>query len=125
MRAEEFQNQLYQAQDLISKENFDSAQKILNELKEVEKNGEFDYSLTHKLYQLISNLESLINQKTISLILKQLSETTNEISLKELEENLFEKENLHLEPGILRREIEILILRGILDIKIEGDTIKF
>jgi len=124
MEAEEFQKKLYQAQELMSAEEFDSAKEILDKLKEIEKQGDFDFNLTHKLYQLISNLESLMNQKEISGVLGNLSKLRDKISIEELEEILNKKE-LNFEEGILQREIELLILRGLINLKIDGNIIYF
>jgi hypothetical protein len=43
----------------------------MSQPKAIEKEGEFDYSLTHRLYQLLSNSYSLYNQQIILKVLKK------------------------------------------------------
>ncbi|MFW9951964.1 MAG: hypothetical protein ACFFKA_17740, partial [Candidatus Thorarchaeota archaeon] len=63
MNTEEFSSKLREVQNLMQQEKYDGAIQILETLKEIEKAGDFDYSLTHKLYQLLSNSKSLYNQQ--------------------------------------------------------------
>ena len=62
MDSKEFQNQLTEAHDLMTHENYKDAIILLEKLKEAEKQSNFDYSLTHQLFQLLSNAHSLYNQ---------------------------------------------------------------
>ena len=124
MNTNEFQIKLQKAQDLMQQEKYDNALELLEELKEIEKLGDFDYSLTHKLYQLISNSKSLYNQQKILKIVNKASENEDSISFFDLKKKL-QEENIELEVSILRREIEILILRSLLNCKIQEDRLLF
>jgi len=125
MDSEEFFERLGKAQDLMAEEKYIDALNILYKLKEIEQKGEFDYSLTHKLYQLISNSESLLNQTRILKALDEISKKYDSISFDELSKLLEKVQNISLEPGILRREIELLILRNKIPYKIETDSLIF
>jgi hypothetical protein len=125
MNSEEFRIKLDKAQDLMKQEKYDKALQLLETLKELEKLGDFDYSLTHKLYQLISNSKSLYNQQIILNLINQISQKQNSISIINLHKELKEKEKLELEYSTLKREIEILILRSLLICQIDGDTLIF
>lgn len=121
MDSQEFVKKLSEVQDLMQKEKYKDAIFILDALKEIEKQGDFDYNLTHKLYQLISNTHSLYNQE---IILKAMNESSSKIvSFDTLLELVNKNSDLGLKKDILRREIELLILRGKLDVKIEKDTV--
>ena len=121
MKSEEFTAKLTEASELMREEKYKDALEILLELKEIEKKGDFDYNLTHKLYQLISNTKSLYNQE---LVLKALESIPySQISFKELYEKLQIAENIDFDISILKREIEILILRGKLSCEIDGENI--
>ena len=65
MEPNEFAQKLIEVQDLMKNENYEEAIVILEKLKEIDQKGDFDYNLTHKLYQLISNTHSLYHQKII------------------------------------------------------------
>jgi len=125
MKTEEFMERLGKAQDLISKEKYSEALKILYKLKKIEQKGDFDYSLTHKLYQLISNSESLLNQSRILNELEKVSQNIESISFDKLSKHLEKEQSLTLEPAILRREIELLILRNKIQHKIQKDSLVF
>ncbi|MFX0060511.1 MAG: hypothetical protein ACFE85_07440 [Candidatus Hodarchaeota archaeon] len=125
MKSQEFIKRLNDAQELMLKEKYKEAIAVLDQLKQIEKNGDFDYNLTHKLYQLDSNSHSLYNQQIILKVLLTLSKKKESISLFELSQDLKENEDLDLEKSILRREIEILILRSLITAKIEGDLLLF
>ena len=112
-----------EVQELMKTENYAEALVILSKLKDIEKKGDFDYSLTHKLYQLDSNCHSLYNQEKILKKIRIFAENQNSIPLKNLKESL--SPELILDDGLLRREIELLILRGLLNCKIEGNELKF
>jgi hypothetical protein len=109
----------------MSKESYKEAIIILEKLKELDKNIDFDYNLTHRLYQLDSNTRSLYNQEIILKLLTQLSIKTKKVSLDDLNQKLKELNNLDLSVDILRREIEILILRNLLSCRIDGEFLIF
>ena len=123
MKKKEFIDKLNQVQDLMKKEKYRDALLLLDKLKTVEKSMDFDYNLTHKLYQLDSNTQSLYNQQIILNNLQKMSKKQRSISFNELCRIIKEKNNLILPNDIVRREIELLILRNLLDCKIEGDKI--
>ena len=94
-------------------------------MKEADKAGNFDYNLTHKLYQLISNSQSLYNQQKVLSTIQKISHKQKSISFQKLKDILKEQENLDLDEQVLRREVEILILRSLLKCKIEGYNLVF
>jgi len=124
MKPNEFANNLNEVQDLMAKEKYKEALVLLEHLKELDKSSDFDYNLTHKLYQLDSNTRSLYNQKVILERLKSINKDIKLISIAEFNEMLRLKDNLLLEEPILRRELEILILRGIISIEFQGIMLK-
>ena len=123
METKDFISKLNEVQDLMKEEKYEEALKILDNLKEIERNGDFDYSLTHKLYQYISNSKSLFNQQIILGKITEISKNQPSITFKELNKSI--KQDLDLSEDILRREIELLILRGLISIKIEGEKLIF
>jgi len=125
MDANDFARDLTDAQELMRKEKYIEALVILNKLKDADKAGDFDYNLTHKLYQLISNSQSLYNQQRVLSVIKKISLEQKSISFIALNEILKKQENVELDELILRREVEILILRSLLDIKIDGNDLVF
>lgn len=124
MGTQEFITQLNRAQDLMSQEKYKEAIVLLEELKEIDKETDLNYNLTHRLYQLYSNCQSLYNQK---IILRQINEIKSKskpiITFHELNQMLMGK--INLEEKILVREIELLILRGLLSCRIEDNEIIF
>lgn len=125
MDSQELFSKLKDAQELMSKEKYKDALILLYKLKEIEKSGDFDYNLTHKLYQLISNSESLYNQKVILKVITDISQKQDSISIAELNKILLSSKGMSIEDPILRREIEILILRSLITCKIDKDKIVF
>ena len=125
MDANDFVKDLNDAQELMRNEKYPAALLILDKLKEADKAGSFDYNLTHKLYQLISNSQSLYNQKRVLSVVKKISHAQKSISINELSEILKKQENIELDELILRREVEILILRSLLECKIENNNLVF
>ena len=125
MDANDFVKDLTDAQELMRGEKYLEALVILNKLKEADKAGEFDYNLTHKLYQLISNSQSLFNQQRVLSVIKTISQKQKSISFIALKTILKEQEDVELDELILRREVEILILRSLLACKIEGNDLVF
>ena len=125
MEPKEFIDELNKVQDLLSQEKYSEAISLLENLKEIEKQSNFNYNLTHKLYQLDSNTLSLYNQKKILDIISNLSQKQNAITFAELQKKLKEVDDIALDETILRREIEILILRELILCNIEGDKLIF
>jgi hypothetical protein len=123
MDSEEFANLLYEAQNLMKEEKYRESLEKLEILKKIEKDGDFNYNLTHKLYQLISNATSLLNQQIILTHINQVSKKQNSITFSDL--NLLIKKEKNFDETILRREIELLILRGLLTSKIQGNQLIF
>ena len=124
MNPNEFANRLNEVQDLMAKEKYKDALVLLEGLKELDKTSDFNYDLTHKLYQLDSNTRSLYNQQIILERLNSINKEKTMISVSEFNEILKLRDNLLLEVPILRRELEILILRGIISIEFEGNMLK-
>lgn len=125
MKNEDFVKKLSKAQDYMAAEEYKKALSVLYHLRDIEQKGNFDYSLTHKLYQLISNSESLYNQKAVISIIEDLKKEQDKVSLDTLKEIIGERDDIDLNEGILGREIEILILRGVLPAKIQGNELVF
>ena len=123
MDSTEFINKLNEVQEFMQKENYKEAIILIEKLKELDKNADFNYNLTHKLYQLDSNTRSLYYQEIILKTITHLSTKTKNISFHELNQKIKEMNNLDLSPDILRREVEVLILRNQLVCKIENDFI--
>ncbi len=125
MDIQDFIKQLNQVQELMQKENYKEAISIIEKLKEIETESDFNYNLTHRLYQLDSNARSLFNQQKILKIINELSSSCDSISFQELNQVLREKNKLNLSNDILQREIEILILRNLISCKIDGEKLIF
>jgi hypothetical protein len=125
MEANDFVKDLNDAQELMRNEKYQEALIILGKLKEADKVGNFDYNLTHKLYQLISNSQSLYNQQRVLSTIQKISYESKSIYFQKFREVLKEHENLDLDEQVLRREVEILILRSLLESKIEGNDLIF
>ena len=125
MDANDFVRDLNDAKELMRNEKYLDALVILNKLKEADKAGNFDYNLTHQLYQLISNSQSLYNQQRVLSVVKKISQKQMSISFIDLNEILDKQENVALDEQVLRREVEILILRSLLECKIEGNELVF
>ena len=125
MDSNDFERDLANAQELMRSEKYQEALDILDELKEADKAGDFDYNLTHKLYQLISNSQSLYNQQRVLSVVKKITQKQKSISFLDLQEMLNKQEKVALDEQVLRREVEILILRSLLNCKIEGNDLIF
>ena len=125
MDSNDFERDLTNAQELMRNEKYQDALVILDKLKEADKAGDFDYNLTHKLYQLISNSQSLYNQQKVLSVVKIISQKQKSISFIKLGGILKEQEGIGLNELILRREVEILILRSLIDGKIKGNNLVF
>ena len=121
--SQEFINQLNEVQELMLKEDYKKAILILDKLKTLEKENNYNYNLTHKLYQLDSNVRSLYNQQAILKYIYSLSTSKKEISFKEIMDLLKKEESIEIDIGILKREIEILVLRSLLTCKVGENKI--
>ncbi len=107
----------------MTQEKYVDAIALINHLKEIEKTNTFDYNLTHQLYQLDSNSNSLYNQQIILKFIQKITNDQKSITFHELNQKIKKHNTLNLSNDILRREIEILILRDQLGCKLVGDTI--
>lgn len=125
MDVQKFIKQLNEVQDLMQQEKYQEAIILIEKLREFEKKNNYDYNLTHRLYQLDSNAHSLYNQQVILHIINDLSSRYDSISFQELNRVLKEKKELNLSNDILQREIEILILRSLISCKIDGEKLIF
>jgi len=125
MNSQEFVEQLNKIQELMEQENYKEAITLIEKLKKIENESDFGYNLTHRLYQLDSNSRSLYNQQIIFANVRDLFKKYKFISFQELNRVLRTKNELNLTDDILRREIELLILRNQLHWKIEKDNIVF
>ncbi|MFX1390356.1 MAG: hypothetical protein ACFE9Z_09860 [Promethearchaeota archaeon] len=123
MDSQEFINQLRVIERLMEQEQYKKAIDLIENLKKVDKESNFNYNLTHRLYQLDSNSHSLFNQQVILANVRDLSKNYKSITFQELNHVLKSKNDLNLTNDILRREIELLILRNQLQGKIEEDRI--
>ena len=125
MNSKEFYNRLMEAENLMIHEKYKEALTLLEELKELEKEGDFEYELIHQLYQLTSNANSFYNQQIILGILNSntISYDQNFIDINELDEYLKKEAGLDLDISTLKRELELLILRDLTSIHIEGNKI--
>ncbi|MFW9882018.1 MAG: hypothetical protein ACFFG0_53825 [Candidatus Thorarchaeota archaeon] len=123
MNPENFLEKLNSIQELMTQEKYSDAIEILENLKNIEKNSgiNYNYNLIHQLYQLDSNCRSALNQQIILKQLKDISTKKNSISFEELNQVLREKGGLQISKEILRREIELLILRNFLKCELKGD----
>ena len=125
MDSQDFYKRLMEAQDLMTNEKYKEALILIDELKQIEKNGDFDYELVHKLYQLSSNANSFYNQQIILEKLTDLAinENRNVINIQDLGEYLRKENRLDLEVNILKRELELLILRNLASFRMEGNKL--
>lgn len=125
MDEKEFVKQLNKAQDLMIQEKYNESINLVEELKEVENKSDFNYNLTHRLYQLDSNIHSLYNQQVILNHINDIFRKQESISFQEINLLIKKSTKLDLSDDILRREIELLILRNLLNCEIDGDLLKF
>ena len=125
MHEKEFVEQLNKAQELMIQEKYNEAINLIDELKEIERKSDFNYNLAHRLYQLDSNIHSLFNQQVILNHINEISRKQESISFQEINLLIKKSTKLDLSDDILRREIELLILRNLLNCEIDGDLLKF
>ena len=127
MNPEEFIEKLNGVRELMTQEKYSDAIKILDNLKNIEKSSgnNYNYNLTHQLYQLDSNCRSAFHQQIILKQLKNISIKKKSISFKELNQVLRKKIGLNISEEILRREIELLILRNLSKCELKGNQLVF
>ena len=127
MNPKEFMKLLNEARELMTQGKYTEAIVILETLKNFDKSSEYDYNydLVHQLYQLDSNCKSAYHQQKILEIIKNFPITKNSIKFEEIHKLLRVKVDLNISEEILRREVELLILRNLLSCKIEGDRLIF
>ena len=127
MNPKDFMKLLNETRELMIQEKYKEAITILEKLKNSEKNGEYDYNydLVHQLYQLDSNCKSAYHQQRVLEIIKDIPITNNSIKLNEIYKILNSKGDLNISEEVLRREVELLILRNLLNCKLEGAQLIF
>jgi len=125
MNPKEFKKLLNEARELMAQEKFAQALVILENLKIGDRNSEHDYNynLIHQLYQLDSNCKSAYHQEIILEIITNIPITKNSISFIELNKILSDEKSLNISEEILRREVELLILRNMVSGKIEKNQL--
>jgi len=127
MDTSKFNENLEEIRKLMIQEKYSEALVISSMLKELDKKGEYDfsYNMMHKLYQLDSNSRSAFHQQILLKIIKDNKNEKQSISLAELNQLVKEKSNLKIGGEILKKEVELLILRDLLKCKIDGNQIIF
>ena len=125
MDSKEFQTQLNDAHELMLQEKYKDAIILLEKLKDIEQKSNYDYSLTHQLFQFISNAHSLYNQQRIKDGVNGILMKQKTMALTELNQLLKERTGLDLDDKTFRKELELLILRGLLSCSIEGNNVIF
>ncbi|MHA2185264.1 MAG: hypothetical protein ACXAAI_09705 [Promethearchaeota archaeon] len=127
MNPQEFRKKLNEVRELMAQEQYKEALNLLEKLKKDEANSEsdFNYNLIHELYQLDSNCKSALHQQLILERLLNISNNEKRISFKELNEDIKKNLDLNISEEILRREVELLILRNLISCRIEETTIVF
>ncbi len=125
MDTNEFEKQLNNAHELMLQEKYQAAIVILEKLKDIEQKGNFKYDLTHQLFQLSSNAHSLHNQQKIKDGMNAMLMKQKTMALTELNQLLKERIGLDLDDKTFQKELELLILRGLISCSIEGDLVIF
>jgi len=127
MNPQEFRQCLNEVRELMAQERYKEAIVILETLKSEDSVSEsdFNYNLIHELYQLDSNCKSAFHQQLILERLLNISKNQKRISFTELNDDIKKNLNLNISEEILRREVEILILRNLITCRIEETTIIF
>ena len=125
MDPREFQDQLKDAHQLMLQEKYEDAIIILEKLKDIEQKSNFEYNLTHQLFQLFSNAHSLYNQQKIKDGMNAMLMKQKTMALTDLNQLLKERIGLDLDDKTFQKELELLILRGLITCSIEGDLVIF
>ena len=125
MDAKQFQEKLNKAHELMLQEKYQDAIVILEKLKDIDSQSDFEYNITHQLFQLSSNAHSLYNQQKIKDGINAILMRQKVWTISKLNQLLQERIGLELDDAIFRKELELLILRGHVNCNIEGDLVIF
>ncbi|KKK57611.1 hypothetical protein LCGC14_3052730 [marine sediment metagenome] len=127
MDISEFNEHLIAIRELMIQEKYSDALVTIDMLKELDKKGDndFSYNLMHQLYQLDSNCRSAFHQQIILKIINDKFDKKQSINFTELSQILRENDKLKIDDEVLKKEVELLILRNLLKCKIEGNQIIF
>ena len=106
-----FAVELEEAKELIKEKKFEEALLLLERMKGYN-DDIFDDSMVHEFYMLHSNVQSTVRGKIIYDKLLPISESKEKILFQEAYEILGEA-LIGLNEEIIKRELEILILKGI------------
>ncbi len=118
-----FKEELSIAEKLIQEEKFEQALNLLEKMKNYDDEF-FDDALAHNFFMLYSNTQSIVRGKNIYQNLLSLSKIKEKASYKEIFEYLKDK-NINLDIDTIKREIELLILKGIVSWKSNNNIIFF
>ncbi len=118
-----FKEELSIAEKLIQEEKFEQALNLLEKMKNYD-DDVFDDALAHNFFMLYSNTQSIVRGKNIYQNLLSLSKIKEKASYKEIFEYLKDK-NINLDIDSIKREIELLILKGIVSWKSNNNIIFF
>jgi len=118
-----FKEELSIAEKLIQEEKFEQALSLLEKMKNYE-DDEFNDALAHNFFMLYSNTQSIVRGKNIYRDLLPFSKIKEKASYKEIFEYLKDK-NINLDIDTIKREIELLILKGLIFWKSKNNTIFF
>lgn len=108
---DDFKKKLAEAEKLIQEQDFIGALNLLEKMKRYD-DRKFDDSLVHHFYMLYSNVQSRVHGDLIYENLLPLSEKMDKIAYSEVD-TLLKKKGVDLDSNIIKRELEILILKGI------------
>ena len=127
MDISEFNEHLIAIRELMIQEKYSDALVTIDMLKELDKKGDndFSYNLMHQLYQLNSLCKSAFHQQIILKIINDKFDKKQSINFTELSQILRENDKLKIDDEVLKKEVELLILRNLLKCKIEGNQIIF
>jgi len=118
-----FKEELSIAEKLIQEERFEQALNLLEKMKNYD-DDVFDDALAHNFFMLYSNTQSIVRGKNIYQNLLSLSKIKEKASYKEIFEYLKDK-NINLDIDTIKREIELLILKGNVSWKSNNNIIFF
>ncbi len=118
-----FKEELSIAEKLIQEEKFEQALNLLEKMKNYD-DDVFDDALAHNFFMLYSNTQSIVRGKNIYQNLLSLSKIKEKASYKEIFEYLKDK-NINLDIDTIKREIELLILKGIVSWKSNNNIMFF
>ncbi len=118
-----FKEELSIAEKLIQEEKFEQALNLLEKMKNYD-DDVFDDALAHNFFMLYSNTQSIVRGKNMNQNLLSLSKIKEKASYKEIFEYLKDK-NINLDIDTIKREIELLILKGIVSWKSNNNIMFF